>query len=89
MKGAIASGSQIYYLLQFSQYNGVESGVPQGSILQTVLFNLFINELELGLRSKKFAYDTKLFGIVKTKIDCEELWKDLSKLSEWAAFLMK
>ncbi|XP_066465945.1 solute carrier family 2, facilitated glucose transporter member 9-like isoform X2 [Tiliqua scincoides] len=33
----------------------------------------------------KFADDTKLFRVVKTRSDCEELQKDLSRLAEWAA----
>ncbi|CAM4598511.1 unnamed protein product [Caretta caretta] len=65
---------------------GVTSGVPQGSVLGLILFNLFINDLEKGVNSEvaKFADDTKLLEIVKTKADCEELQKDLTKLSDWA-----
>ncbi|XP_066473251.1 zinc finger protein 614-like [Tiliqua scincoides] len=61
--------------------------VPQRSVLGLVLFNLSINDLEAGLSSEeaKFADDTKLFRVVKTRTDCEELQKDLSKLTEWAA----
>ncbi|CAM5159894.1 unnamed protein product [Natator depressus] len=71
---------------KFSQGRGVTSGVPQGSVLGPILFNLFINDLEKGVNSEvaKFADDTKLFKIVKTKADCEELQKDLTKLSDWA-----
>ncbi|CAM5114425.1 unnamed protein product [Natator depressus] len=64
----------------------VTSGVPQGSVLGPILFNLFINDLEKGVNSEvaKFADDTKLLKIVKTKADCEELQKGLTKLSDWA-----
>ncbi|CAM4509126.1 unnamed protein product [Lepidochelys olivacea] len=72
---------------KFSEWRGVTSGVPQGSVLGPILFNLFINDLEKGVNSEeaKFADDTKLLKIVKTKADCEEqLQKDLKKLSDWA-----
>ncbi|CAM4534756.1 unnamed protein product [Lepidochelys kempii] len=71
---------------KFSEWKGVSSGVPQGSVLGPILFNLFINNLEKGVNSEvaKFADDTKLLKIVKTKADCEELQKDLTKLSDLA-----
>ncbi|CAM4639967.1 unnamed protein product [Lepidochelys kempii] len=70
----------------FSEWREVNSGVPQGSVLGPVLFNVFINNLEKGVNSEaaKFADDTKLLKIVKTQPDCKELQKDLSKLDDWA-----
>ncbi|CAM4589082.1 unnamed protein product [Caretta caretta] len=71
---------------KFSEWRGVTSGVPEGSVLGPILFNLFINDLEKRVNSEvaKFADDTKLLKIVKTKADGEELQKDLTKLSDWA-----
>ncbi|CAM5124147.1 unnamed protein product [Natator depressus] len=71
---------------KFSEWRGVTSSVPQGSILGPILFSLFINDLEKGVNSEvaKFSDDTKLLKIVKTKADCEELQKGLTKLSDWA-----
>ena len=53
----------------------------------SILFKLFIKDLELGVSSEvaKFANDTKLFKAVKTKRDCEEHQSDLSKLGEWGS----
>ena len=71
---------------KFSQWREVNSAAPQGSVLRLIIFNLFINGLELGVSSEvaTFADDTKLVKVVKTKRHYEEFKRDLSKLGEWA-----
>ena len=72
---------------QKSTWENVNAGVPQGSILGSLLFLIYINDLSGNLSSKPklFADDTSIFNVAHDiNTSANELNNDLKKVSNWA-----
>lgn len=80
--------------LQYVDFNGFKSrkflatsGVPQGSILGPLFFNVYINDIgdNLVVQHLLYADDLKIFTVVNDSSDCLSLQAALSEVHKWCS----
>lgn len=59
---------------------------PQRSVLGSMLFNIYINDIDSGIECtlSKFVNDCKLFGVVDISKGWNAIQRDLGRLEQWA-----
>ena len=63
-----------------SKWAPVSNGIPQGSVLGTIVFTIYINDLPdvVSNVAKLFADNTKIYSVVNNINDKENLQKELN-----------
>lgn len=71
---------------KYSNWSTVTSGVPQGSVLAPIMFQIYINDIQEGVNSyiNLFADDAKLLKVIKSQVDCIEMQRDIDNMYEWS-----
>jgi hypothetical protein len=71
---------------QLSEEDRVTSGLPQGSVLDPLLFLACLNDIWRDIESaiRPFANDHIIYRVIINSQDMEKLQIDLNRLGEWA-----
>ena len=70
-----------------SKDSSVLSDVPQGTVLEPLLFLIMISDINKGTTSSKlvsFADDTQVYSNIAEAEDCDNLQYDLNSIYNWA-----
>ena len=85
-KSYLTNRSQrVQFMGSSSDWAAVYSGVPQGSVLGPLLFNIFAFDLPFCFHSnlRQYADDTVLYRVIKTPDDEVTLQNDLQHINTW------
>jgi hypothetical protein len=87
LESYLADRTQIVKINNFlSNEIPVPSGVPQGSHIGPLLFNVFINDIAPCIRSSElllFADDLKMYRVISNLNDCMALQEDIHRFEAW------
>ena len=77
----------VTYCRESSSWQPVTSGVPQGTVLAPILFNVYVHDISSLVTSSflQYADDSVIFGQVDQSNRCPTLTMDLLLLSDWCA----
>ena len=69
-----------------SSWAPVNSGIPQGSVLGSLLFICYVNDMSEIVTSmiKMFADDTKIFAECKNDEERKKLQRDMEYMQQWS-----
>ena len=71
----------------YSEWLPVISGVPQGSVLGSLLFFLYIIDLQEAVSYSEltvFADDVAIYKEIKSSVDCDLLQEDINSVYFWS-----